>query len=336
MSDRNNSSRRVRYIVERVKNFLSRVWSKELLTFLFFVCLSFLFWVLQSMNDESETTYRIPLRYHNVPDDVVFTETPADHITVRLRDKGIVLLDYSFRHQFEPIDIDLGVHFTGDAGSVRVREEYMTAALKRQLQAGTQLLSLSPDTLSFAYARLGDKWVPVRFDGLALPAAQFHISGDMMFEPDSVQVFATHAVLDTLRYITTRFESLKELTDTVTRSVSLVVPKGAKVLPKQVLLTVPVEEYTEKHVVLPIHVAGVPDSLQLRLFPSTADVSFFCSVSDFKDISADAFIVEVDYRGVGQQAHRSSRLALELVEMPQNVSNVRIRPDSVGYIIEEK
>jgi hypothetical protein len=336
MSAKNRNATRIRYALKKVKNFLRRVKSKELLTFLFFICLSSLFWLMQSMNEESETSYRIPIRYCNVPDDVVLTPTPVGHLTVRLRDKGIVLLDYSFRHKFHTIDIDLAPYFGSAGGTIHIKEDFLTSVVKRQLKATTMLATIVPDTLSIGYSHLGDKWVSVRFDGLALPAEQFRLAGDISIEPDSVQVFAPHTVLDTLSYISTRFSSLTELTATVSKSIELSVPSGAKVVPSSVTLTVPVEEYTEKRLTLPISVVGVPDSLQLRLFPSVAEVSFFCSVGDFSTISADAFRAEVNFAERSQGSRRATHLGVELVEMPINVSNVRLQPDSVEYLIEVK
>lgn len=323
-----------RYFFKKVKNFLSRVKSKELLTFLFFLCLSFLFWILQSMNEESEATYRIPIRYYNVPEDIVFTTPPPSQLMLRLRDKGIILLNYSLGKAFEPVDVDLSPYLSQGKGTIRIKEDQLVGLLKRQLNVSSTLLSLAPDTLMIRYSKQGDKLVPVRFDGSLMAGTQFQVGNDIRIVPDSVRVFAARTILDTLEYVDTRYLSLTELSDTVEQQLALKPIKGAKIVPPRVTITVPVEEYTEKTLSLPLEVIGVPDTLQLRTFPSVIQLSCFVVLRDFKDITPESFKVAVDYGELNKGP--VSRLPVEVLEMPQNVTNVRCKPDSVEFIIEEK
>lgn len=323
----------VRYNYRKVKNFLSRVKSKELLTFLFFLCLSFLFWILQSMNEESEATYRIPIRYYNVPEDIVFTTPPPNQVTLRLRDKGIILLNYSLGKEFKPVDIDLSPYLSNGKGVIRIKEEQLEGLLKRQLNVSSTLLALAPDTLLISYSKQGDKLVPVRLDASFMAGTQFQVGNDIRITPDSVRVFAARTILDTLEYVDTRYLSLTELSDTVEQKLDLKPIAGAKLVPSDVTIFVPVEEYTEKTMSLPLEVLGVPDTLHLRTFPSTVQLSCFVALRDFKDVVPESFRVSVDYEKLNKDA---SRLPVEVLEMPLNVKNVRCKPDSVEFIIEEK
>lgn len=322
-----------RYLYKKVKNFLSRAQSKELLTFLFFLCLSFLFWILQSMNEEAEATYRIPVRYRNVPEDIVFTTVPPSQLTLRIKDKGIILLNYSFGKPFQPVDVDVKPYLANNKGTIRINEEQLGALLKKQLNVSTTLLSLYPDTLLIHYSKQGDKLVPVRLDGMLTAGAQFQVGSDIQLKPDSVRVFAARTILDTLQSVSTTALQLSELSDTVVRKLSLRPIKGAKIVPSQVQITIPVEEYTEKVMSLPIMVEGLPDSLQLRTFPSMVQLSCFVVLRDFKDVTPESFRVAVDYHNVREGV---SRLPVEVLEIPQNVTNVHCKPDSVEFIIEEK
>ena len=53
---------RVRYLrtLEKIRSFLLSTMSREFLIFLFFVFVSFCFWLLQVLNDEYETELPIP------------------------------------------------------------------------------------------------------------------------------------------------------------------------------------------------------------------------------------------------------------------------------------
>ncbi|MGL4293107.1 MAG: CdaR family protein [Bacteroidales bacterium] len=322
-----------RYLYKKVKNFLSKAQSKELLTFLFFLCLSFLFWILQSMNEESEAVYRIPVRYRNVPEDIVFTQSPPEQLTFRLRDKGIILLNYSFNKRFLPIEIDVRPYLMSNKGDIRITEQQLHAILKKQLNPTSSLLSIAPDTLSIYYCKQGEKMVPVHFQGMLTAGSQFQIGSDIRINPDSVKVFAASTILDTLKSVSTQYIQLIDLSDTIVRKVNLIPIHQAKIVPVAVQVTVPVEEYTEKVMMIPLSVNNVPDSLMLRTFPSMIQLSCFVVLRDFKDVTPESFEVAVDYNDLRSE---DTRLPVEIIAAPDNVTNVRCKPDSVEFIIEVK
>ena len=84
----------------KINAFLRRQRWKEALIFFFFVLLSLGFWLLQSLQQEYEIEISIPVRYKNIPPDISFTETPPQEIIAKVKDKGSVLLNYSFGRSF--------------------------------------------------------------------------------------------------------------------------------------------------------------------------------------------------------------------------------------------
>ncbi|MEG1587680.1 MAG: YbbR-like domain-containing protein, partial [Bacteroidales bacterium] len=315
-------------------NFLSRAQSKELLTFLFFLCLSFLFWILQSMNEESEAIYRIPIKYRNIPEDIIFMNNPPAQLSLRIKDKGIILLNYSIGRPFVPVDIDVKSLLNNSKGVIRIKDEQLENVLKKQLNGSSTILSLTPDTINIHYSKQGDKLVPVVLNASLLAGAQYQVGEEVRLKPDSVRVFAARTILDTLQSVSTQYLHLTDLSDTVIQRVALMPIKKAKIVPASVEVFIPVEEYTEKTMTLPITVLGLPDTLMLRTFPSTVQLSCFVGLRDFKDITAESFSVAVNYEDISKL--KGNRLPVEVVNMPLNVTNIRCQPDSVEFIIEEK
>ena len=80
--------------LERIRSFLLSRNSREFLIFLFFVFVSFCFWLLQVLNDDYETEFSIPLRLKNVPSDVVLTSELPDELRIGVKDRGTVLANY--------------------------------------------------------------------------------------------------------------------------------------------------------------------------------------------------------------------------------------------------
>ncbi len=323
----------IRYLYKKVSNFLSKAQSRELLTFLFFLSLSFLFWVLQSMNEEGEANFSVPVTYTNIPEQVVITNVLPDHIGMRLRDKGIILLNYSFSNKFQPIQIDFK-KYQNKKGVIQIRNEQLMALLKKQLNIGSSVVSLSPDTLSIYYSEQKGKKIPVLLQSDISSAPQAQIGKPFRISPDSVLIYAPREMLDTIHDISTQKLVLTNLTDTVTTRVSLLQEYGSKVIPSQVEVTIPVEEYTEKRMSLPLELLGVPDSLTLRTFPGTVQLSCFVGLNAFRDIFPELFEVAIDYNEIRQA--QGNKVPVKIMRAPDNVTNIRVNPDSVEFILEQK
>ena len=109
--------------------------------------------------------------------------------------------------------------------------------------------------------------------------------------------------------------------------------RGAKFIPDKVELKVLVDLYTEKTVEVPIVGLNFPASKDLRTFPSKVKVNFRVGMSRFKSITADDFVLAVTYEELLQ--NEDPKIRLHLKSMPPGVSNVRIDPVEVDYLIEQ-
>ena len=76
--------------LEKIRSFLLSRNSREFLIFLFFVFVSFCFWLLQILNDDYETEFSIPLRMKNVPNNVVLTSELPSELKIGVKDRGTV------------------------------------------------------------------------------------------------------------------------------------------------------------------------------------------------------------------------------------------------------
>ena len=80
----------------RIKDFLLSDTSREFLIFLFFFLIASGFWLIQTLNNDYEKEFSIPVQMKNVPNDVVLTSEPSSELRVKVRDKGTVLLKSEF------------------------------------------------------------------------------------------------------------------------------------------------------------------------------------------------------------------------------------------------
>ena len=129
--------------------------SREILTFMFFLVISFIFWVLQSLNEDVESSFSLNVKYVNVPEKVVFTNKLPDEIDVRLRDKGTTLMGY-LMERMPVIEIDFE-QYKNNKGVFIVTSSQLSTLVRKQLKNTTTLLSVSPDSIPVYYTNNSGK-----------------------------------------------------------------------------------------------------------------------------------------------------------------------------------
>ena len=196
MFEQRNIKRLYIRIRKQTKDFLLSDKSREFFVFLVFFFIAAGFWLLQTLNNDYETDFSVPVRLKNVPEDVVITSEPVSELRVRVRDKGTVLLNYMLGKSFYPVTLDFSEYKSANT-HVKILTSQIQKKVTAQLNASTTLLSMKPDTLEYYYSTGESKWVPVRLQGRVEAGLQYYLP-DTVFTPDSVRVYAPAGVLDTI------------------------------------------------------------------------------------------------------------------------------------------
>ncbi len=324
---------RVKRYYTTIRSFLLGKKNKEFLIFLLFFLISTVFWLLQSLNETYEVELDIPLKLTEVPSDVVITAGLPSHLTATVRDKGTVLTRYLYGVDQTPVLVDYRDYDKGMAsGSVTVDLSDIQDKIQSQLFSSTRMLSFRPDTLEYFFNRGARKKIPVRMAGILETSPEYYLR-KISFYPDSVEVLAPYSILDTISEIRVVPFHLTDLEENREIRRSLQHMRGAKFIPAQVSMTVEVDMYTEKTVEVPVLGVNFPPTKGLRTFPSTVDVTFRVGMSRFKELSGDDFVLAVNYEELMKE--NPTKIKLRITSLPEGVSNVRIEPTEVDYLIEQ-
>lgn len=316
---------------DKVRDFLLTEKCKEFLIFLFFVAISFGFWMLQTLDGNFETEFTIPLRLKDVPKDVVITSDLQDEVRVKVEDRGTVLLNYMLGRSFLPISINFS-DYENSSSRVVLPYEDLRKRVSSQLNSTTKLLSVYPDSIGFVYSQGKFKKVPVSVSGKITPGIQYYIS-DIKLSPDSVIVYAPAEVLKTVQTAYTMPLDCEDLTENTSLRTSLKKIDGAKYDPSFCDVSVSVDMYSEKTVEVPVVGIGFPANKTLRTFPSKVKVTFKVGLSGYSSVNADDFFIGVKYSDLLKTS--KDNIDLVVTTTNPNVSNIRVVPSSVDYLIEE-
>lgn len=303
-----------------------------MLAFLFFLMLSSAFWVFQTLNETYEQDIAIPLRINGQPDNVVLLSDVPEHIQVRLRDKGLVLLQYKYTQEFDTICVEWN-DYANEGGTIRLQTADLLKPVANVLQSTTTVVGGKPEVLVIYYNYGQSKRVPVRFQGRISCEEGYAIFRQQIM-PDSVTVYASRAILDTITAAYVRPVTRTGVKDTVTVECSIQKIRGARFKPNKIKARFYADRIVSKTVSVPVHGVNFPASKVLHTFPPTVQVRFSVSQSNFSNLDEDDFVIVVNYEDlIKTPGVTTTNLAVKTV--PKGVARVAIIPDQVEYLIED-
>lgn len=328
-------------LLKNTSRYLSRLWNRQLLVFLFFLILSSAFWLFIAGKEQREADFEIAINLTEVPDNVVITTQPPKSVTLRLNDEVFTLMRYQYMPK-RPLSIDLKwSDIVNEDGHIKLQMADVLKPITSTLSSTTTVVSRRPDTYEVFFNYGQCKVVPTRLYGSINAQEDYNIvSTDI--SPATVKVYASKAVLDTLKYIYTETVRIDGCKSKKVVDVKFRQEPGLKIVPGKGTLTIVADRYTEKTVQVNVRSINLPAHTTLRTFPSKVDVTFQVATGQYQEITEEAFDIVIDYNklpkalvgGTGGEKAGAIKYVLSLTDVPLGVRHARIVPDEVECIIE--
>lgn len=305
--------------------------NREIILYLLFVVLAAAFWMFQAFNEEYEQTIVMPLEITNVPGNVVITSEIPTHVAVKVSDRGINLLPFVYGNSHLPtLSIDFR-EYQNTSGHIRLLTSELAMPLLERYSFN--VLDFHPDTLDFYYNYGLCKRVPVRWQGTIQPAEGYALA-DIRLSRDSVLVYASQSVLDTITAAWLRPINRADVTDTLQIDIPVTAVRGAKFQPSTIRMQAYTDRMVEKTVQVPIEAINFPPQKRLQTFPAQATITCQVGMKMYREITAESFILVINYEDLVNNTTNHCHLSLKSI--PLGVSQVKISPEDVEYIIEEE
>lgn len=300
-----------------------------------FLVLSWAFWVMITFNEVWEKELRIPITVVNVPQNVVLTSDDVDTVSVVLRDKGFVLLNYMTGDNSNRIriDADFNTYNKGNGYGV-ISTADIQKQIYKQLASSTKIVQQQgkPDKSEFTYNYGQCKKVPVVYSGKVEPENLYFIS-NVTYSPDSVLVYASRQKLDSIECAYTKPIYLNNVHDTLSVYTEFLKVSNVKIVPNKAKVTFHTDILTEKTLTIKIKGMNVPERKTIRTFPSTVNITFVAGAKILKDIKESDFSVMADYEELVNNP--SEKCTLRVTRQPNEVQSIRLSQKQVDYLIEE-
>lgn len=315
------------------------VINSDAITFSSFLILAFILWYLNSLGKIIDAEVSYPVKYINIPKERVIVDDLPSRLNLYLRGPGYSILKLKLTSGRTPIIIDIAsVSYRRVPGSKTlsyyIKTSVLAQKLSTQLRAESSLISIKPDTLFFSFDRILSKKVPVTPSLEINTARQYFLKGPLIIDPDSVTIKGPSRILDTVKSVRTRYRRLSGLYEAVEKEIPLEKCKMYTLSDKRVKVKVPVEQFTEAEITVPVSLRNIPDSIELKIFPDEVKLKCLVAVSDYKKISETPFEVTIDLKKVDLQ--KTDKIPVEVANIPSFVNSLRFSPEEVDFLIEKK
>lgn len=316
-----------------VRDFLFSNINKQFLTFLFFLALSGIFWMMTTLNETYEKELKIPVRITQVPKNAVLTSDEVDTIRVTVRDRGWMFFSYLYGNRLSTINAVFKNYNRGEGYGFISAGELQKLIHAQIPNMTSKITSIKPEKLEFFYNDGVHKRVPVRWSGRVIPEHLYFIS-QVQYWPDSVDVYAPEERLDSIKVVYTEALNYANFRDTLIVDCHMAKMKGVKCVPEQIKVGFYTDVLTEVSMDdVPIVTVNVPEGKVLRTFPTKVKVSFVTGVSQFRNLRPEQFLVIADYDEI--KAKPTDKCNIYLKTVPHGISRAKLEVKQVDYLIEE-
>ena len=306
---------------------------KEYFIFIFFLLLSFGFWLLQSLQQDYERKIDLPLRFKNVPQEWEFSDDNPKKISILIKDKGTTLMYYSWNSNFNPVDINVPALPRLSEYSLNISRSILETAVSKQLISSTSILSIEPREIEIFYDSLSHRVVPVVENVSISTTPGFQISDSIKLSISEARIYGSRKALDTMNVVRTKLIKLDDVAKTKEITTQLDLPKGVRTDNETVKVTIPVDEFTEKKIPLHVSCPDIPTGYELRIFPSTVEVTCSVPLKYFKDLTAEKLGILIPFNEF-EMNQSTGKIQVRLTEKPSWVISSTVVPDQLEFIIE--
>ena len=309
--------------------------NQKILTFIFFLALAFLLWLLNALDHNYSTNISFPIKYiHFQPNEEMVGNIPSE-LNINVNGHGYALLKNIIGANSHPIILRvMSLNFIEiDSAKSYVLTRNLKESIQRQLGSDISINYILPDTLLFTFSPIVHKKVAIEPIIDVEYEQQYMSGGDIISQPDSIIISGPQAVIDTIYSVQTISKKISKANKSFTVDLKLNSIDNVNFDKKVVTLTIPVDKFTESSIYIPIRCVNLPDSMEIKMFPSSIKVNYIVSLRNYNMVNQRLFRATVDYRT--RNVNINNKLKVTLEKQPSFVKSVNYYPKNVDFIIEK-
>lgn len=299
----------------------------------FFTCLvlAVFAWLLTVMSKSHSYMVRQVVSYINSPQKRAFRSLQSDTINVNINGSGWDMLFSKMSVEYKPVTVDLRA--LENKNFVVLSSQMSLINSKRE--ASQQIIGFLPDTLYFDFSNRREKRIPVHLVSVINYVRQFSQSNNISIRPGYVIINGPANIIDHIKEWKTDTLKLDSVNESVSTTLNLqpVAEGNLSIYPKSVRVTIPVDEFTEKSIEVPVKLINNRDYGDVKIFPQKVKVTFTTALSKYPEIDEDFFEVTANLDQWQKLGYKV--LPLKVTKTPPFCKVVSVEPRNIDFIIKK-
>lgn len=312
--------------------------NNKLIVYLICVAIASTLWFLNALSERYTTTISYPVKFTNLPSNKILISSPPKKLKLEVNAYGFTLLRNSLSMAFRPLIFDLKTlsyqrkELQGSS-VLQIATNRHLGMLQGQVSSEIKIISAKPDSLFFKFDPLIDKKVSITPHLTVNLQTQFIQTDSIKLSPDSVLILGPKSILDTLSTIDLPNLAFDDVNKTIIRNISLPDIEHIRYQKKRTLVTVPIEEYTEEQISVPVRVINSPDSINILTFPAKININYLVTLENNKKIDISQFDITADYLELDPN---KLKVELKMNHSPENIISYNLELNEVEYLKEKQ
>jgi len=310
---------------------LSKIERKRFLVLITCLFMAIGAWLFMALNKKYVYTSKTVLYYKNFPQKKAFHPLQSDTVDLQVEGTGWQLLFARLR--VKPQSISINLEKLNTRNYVLFAEQL--SAVNKQLETSQKIISVSPDTLYFDFTLRTVKRVPVKLVSNLNFVKQYGISGDIEIIPEYITLSGPQDKLQKINDWPTDTLTLRNVQSTSVTRVAIAQNKmkNVSIFPTSAEVKVPVDEFTEKIIEIPVKITNNREYYDVKLYPKKVKVTFLVALSKYQQINETYMDAVVDLSEWKISNH--NKLRVVLTRFPDFCKLVNISPEKVDFLIEK-
>lgn len=288
-------------------------------------------WLVLAFSNPFDYDTKKVIRFKNVPLKRSFHSLQSDTINVKVKGTGWQMLLSKLRPENNVITVDLS---SLDVDNY-IPLQSQLPRINHELPANNPIIEFEPDTLYFDFSDRSIRRIPVKLVSSLSFEKQFSQSDRAIIKPAYVTVSGPSNRVNDMKFWLTDSVRLTQVNQTANVTVNVKSPDEGNltIYPKTVQVTIPVNEFTEKTVQVPVKLVNNNQYYNIRIIPQRVKVTFTTSLDRYPDMDADLFEAQADV--ALWQKYNYTSLPIMVTRMPPYCKIAKIEPRNIDFIVKK-
>lgn len=287
-------------------------------------------WVLTTLSGSYHFTVKQAINFKNAPQRRAFKALQADTVEVTMQGTGWQMLFSKVNTYTHPVTIDL--HTLEHSNYIALNTQI--AQINKTTDAQHRIIAFTPDTLYFDFTNRVVKKVKVEPVLEIKYQQQYEESGKIQVKPAFITINGPGNVIQNIKTWKTDTLRLNNVNDVISTTLPLQPVKegNISIYPKNVQLRIPVEEFTEKTLRIPVKLVNNPHYYNVKVIPQYVNITFTVPLSRYTEVDEDFFEANADF-GLWEQGY--SVLPINITRVPAYCRIVKTMPRNVDFLVKK-